>query len=137
MAKSVNNQLKQHTILFVLLAANVLASVLHYVHNVMYFQHYPEPDWLNAQLVDYFWFLMTFIGAAGAYCVLTQRVRIGVRLIVSYGVMNMLSVLHYGVDSDNVMTQTMHLFIWLETLCALFLVGYIATNRAIYQYHTH
>lgn len=35
-------------------------TIFHYVDNVCYFHLYPEPAWLNARMVDAFWFASTF-----------------------------------------------------------------------------
>ena len=39
-------------ILLSLVLANFVTSILHYVDNVLFFRHYPEPTWLNPHLVD-------------------------------------------------------------------------------------
>src|SRR5690606_31048771 len=66
-------QLQRNKTLMWILLLNVVASVLHYVHNVMYFQHYPEPDWLSAYIVDYVWFLMTFVSLAGLAALINNK----------------------------------------------------------------
>ena len=45
--------------LYWLLIANVVSTIFHYADNVCYFHLYPEPAWLNARIVDAFWFVMT------------------------------------------------------------------------------
>jgi hypothetical protein len=50
---------------FTLVVANIVTSIIHYVDNVFFFQHYPEPTWLNPHLVDAAWFVMTPFGIAG------------------------------------------------------------------------
>lgn len=40
--------------LFWLLVANVVASILHYGDNVMFFLKYPEPLWINTRIIDGF-----------------------------------------------------------------------------------
>jgi hypothetical protein len=59
--------------LFALVAANVVTSILHYVDNVIFFKHYPEPTWLNPHLVDMAWFIMTPFGLAGCVLFLLGR----------------------------------------------------------------
>lgn len=97
----------------------------------MYFQHYPEPDWLSAHIVDYVWFLMTFIGLAGVAALINNKRNNALALLYLYGAINMLSVLHYAVDSSNIMTIAMHSFIWLETLCAAGLICYLTFGSAV------
>nr|WP_315043134.1 hypothetical protein [uncultured Moraxella sp.] len=45
--------------LFWLVITNIISTILHYADNVLHFEHYLEPDWLNAHVVDLFWFFMT------------------------------------------------------------------------------
>ena len=59
------NRYKHYKTLIFIVLLNVFSSILHYVHNVVYFDHYPEPDWLSPHLVDAFWFVMTPIGIYG------------------------------------------------------------------------
>ena len=129
--RNLSNTVQQHKSLLLLLLLNLLASVLHYVHNVIYFQHYPETDWLSAHIVDYVWFLMTFIGLAGVIALINIRLSIAKACFNLYALLNMLSLLHYAVDSDNVMTVAMHSFIWLEALCAAALLYYLATGPSL------
>lgn len=123
--------LQRYKTLMWILLLNVVASVLHYVHNVMYFQHYPEPDWLSAHIVDYVWFLMTFIGLAGLAALISNKRNTALALLYLYAAINMLSTLHYAVDSSDVMTIAMHSFIWLEALCAAGLIYYLAVCKSL------
>jgi hypothetical protein len=52
-------------VLYWLLIANVVATIFHYADNVCYFHLYPEPAWLNAKIVDAFWFVMTPLAVIG------------------------------------------------------------------------
>lgn len=130
-AQHIISQLKHYRNLTLILLLNLCASVLHYVHNVVYFQHYPEPDWLSAHIVDYVWFLMTFIGLAGVAALINNKRNTALVLLYLYSAINMLSVLHYAVESSNVMTVAMHSFIWLETLCAAGLICYLTFSSAV------
>ncbi len=46
-----------------------VSSILHYVDNILFFAHYPEPDWINPQIVDLFWFVMTPLAPLGFYLI--------------------------------------------------------------------
>ena len=111
--------------LIAIVVLNIFSSILHYVHNVMYFSHYPEPDWLSPQLVDYFWFFMTPIGIYGLVLALKTKRAKGGWWLYAYAAMGLLSLLHYNIETDNVMTVTMHSFIWFQAIAALILIVYV------------
>jgi hypothetical protein len=51
--------------LLVLLVINIGTSILHYVDNILFFHTYPEPPWINPQIIDAFWFVMTPLAVLG------------------------------------------------------------------------
>ena len=107
---------------------NIITSVLHYVHNIVYFEDYPEPVWINTTLVDMFWFVMTPVGIFGLYWELLQHHTKSYVATVLYCVMSMITIGHYFVESDKAVTMAMHFYIWIEVLSALMFLGY-ATAR--------
>jgi hypothetical protein len=112
--------------LFALVAANVVTSILHYVDNVIFFKHYPEPTWLNPHLVDLAWFVMTPIGLAG--CLLFVRGRPTAAFVCLYllSLMNLLVLGHYLIAPPWEVSFKINLFILLEAATALALGGYTA-----------
>ncbi len=45
--------------LLALLVVNIATSILPYMDNILFFHTYPEPHWINPQIIDAFWFVMT------------------------------------------------------------------------------
>ena len=103
----------------------MFSSILHYVHNVIHFDHYPEPDWLSPQLVDAFWFVMTPIGIYGLIVAVKSQMTKGRWWLYLYALMGLLSLLHYNIETDNIMTVTMHSLIWFQAICAFWLIAYV------------
>jgi hypothetical protein len=104
-----------------LVAANVVTSILHYVDNVIFFKHYPEPTWLNAHLVDAAWFLMTPFGILGYLLLLRDsRVPASVCLYI-YSVMGSLVLGHYLIAPPWRVSFKINVFIVLEAVSALLL----------------
>lgn len=110
--------------LLCLVIANIIASILHYVDNVMHFEHYPEPDWLNAQLVDLFWFFMTPFAIVGLYLVKRHRFNFALWLLIAYALMGLLVLGHYNYAPFFDISFKIHLFIWLEAILAGILLIY-------------
>lgn len=103
-----------------------LASVGHYVDNIMYWSSYPEPPWLYPHLVEIFWFVMTPVGLVGMGAFQSGRVLRGSRLLFAYGVMNLFSLGHYNVRPPWEISAKINALIGFETIAALCLMGYIA-----------
>lgn len=104
-----------------LVAANVVASILHYVDNVLFFKHYPEPAWLNPHLVDAAWFVMTPFGVAGCLLYLKGRRRLAYPCLYSFALMNLLVLGHYLIAPPWRVSFKINLFIMLEAATAVLL----------------
>ena len=78
-----------------ILVANIVTSILHYVDNVLNFDHYPEPTWLNPHLIDMAWFVMTPFGIVG-YLLFVRGYRSSAfACLLLYSIMNSLVLGHY------------------------------------------
>lgn len=108
-----------------ILIATFLSSVLHYVDNILFFAHYPEPNWLNPKLVDLFWFVMTPLAPLGFYAIKKGHHNIGAMLLIAYGACNMLTLGHYKFAPLESIAVKIHLFIALEAIMGCILIGYI------------
>lgn len=110
--------------LLLIIAINVCVSILHYVDNIMFFPTYPEPHWINSQIVDAFWFIMTPFAVLG--CVLYGK---GLRnysylCLYLYSLMSLLVLGHYGYGSIWEMSLKINLPIFVEALAAVALATY-------------
>src|SRR5437016_4875210 len=83
------------SILLTLIVANIVTSVLHYVDNVVFFRHYPEPTWLSPHLVDLAWFVMTPFGVAGYLFFRRGRRSAAFACLYLYAAMGLLVLGHY------------------------------------------
>lgn len=118
-------------LLLALIGLNILASVLHYGHNMWFFSQYPEPSWINPGKIDRFWFFMTAFALLGVYWQLKGARWRSTLALVLYSLMSLLVLGHYFYGSFFAIPFQIHLFIWIEALCALALLGYVA--RALFN----
>jgi len=125
-------QAKGSRILVFLVALTVLSSIGHYVHNVIHFEHYPEPEWLNPQLVDAFWFIMTPFAIIGLFLDKVQMRKYAFISLTAYCLMNMLTLLHYACEVRVPISLSIHFLIWFEVVCAGILLFYV-----IWKYWPH
>ncbi len=120
-------------ILLTLVLANVITSILHYLDNVLFFQHYPEPTWLNPHLVDMAWFVMTPFGVAGYMLFLRGRSAVAFVCLYLYALMSLLVLGHYLIAPPWRVSFKINVFIIAEAIAALLLATFttwLQTRRA-------
>lgn len=108
-----------------ILVVTFVSSILHYVDNILFFAYYPEPDWINPQIVDLFWFVMTPLAPLGFYLIKKERHHIGTSLLIVYGGCNMFTLGHYNYAPLNSIAIKIHLFIAFEAIMGCILIGYV------------
>lgn len=118
---------KQRNLLF-WLGLTFISSILHYVHNIIYFEYYPEPEWLDPHMVDAFWFFMTPFALLGLILHYMGRLRLAGLSFSLYALMNLLTLLHYGCEIKIPISLTIHVFIWFEAICAIVLAVFVGKS---------
>ena len=121
----------QYRNLVYLVIANIVASILHYVDNVVHFEHYPEPDWLNAHLVDLFWFFMTPFALLGLWFAKKCYYKSALCSLIVYALMGLLVLGHYNYAPFFDISFKIHLFIWIEAILA----GILLIYTPLYFHH--
>ncbi len=116
--------------LIVIVAFNFIASLLHIVDNIVFFEHYPEPDWIpSPHIVDVLWIIATpflFIG----YWLFRRGMRWGSSgLLMLYGFMSLSVLGHYLYASPVSLSFRINFFILLEAVAALTLIVFVALVR--------
>jgi hypothetical protein len=101
--------------------ANLVTSVLHYVDNIIFFRHYPEPTWLNPHLVDLAWFVMTPFGVAGYVLFRRGRRAAAFACLYLYAAMGLLVLGHYLIAPPSEVSLKINAFIMAEAVAALLL----------------
>lgn len=111
---------------------NILTTILHYIDNVIFFEHYPEPTWLNAHLVDMFWFVMTPVAGLAMWRFKQHKNSQALLGTFIYVAMSILVLGHYRYQPFHHISFKIHLFIWLEVvaafLLALYASGYVMSK---------
>jgi hypothetical protein len=120
------NDSSRRKVILWLLVANVVTSILHYVDNVLNFDHYPEPTWLNPHLIDMAWFVMTPFGVVG-YLLLVRGYRLSAfACLLLYSMMNLLVLGHYPIAPPWKVSFKINLFILAEAATAMLLAVFIS-----------
>ncbi|MBA6410274.1 MULTISPECIES: hypothetical protein [unclassified Pseudoalteromonas] len=75
-----------------LLLALVAGSVLHYTDNLLFFEQYPEPPWINQHQIDAFWWVMTPLAWIGYSLIMRGSLRVGTATLLTYAACNLLTL---------------------------------------------
>jgi len=119
--------------LLVILAINVLTTILHYVDNIAFFHTYPEPAWINPQIIDAFWFVITPIVVLG-YVLYSKGLHpYSYLCLYLYSLLSLLVLGHYGTGSMLEMSFKINFLILLETFAAVTLIAYTAWLQFRFQ----
>ena len=122
--------------LIALVLVHTATSLLHFVHNAVFLEDYPNmPVWISPAGVYAVWLAEAAIGAAGALLWIRGRV-VGLALIAIYAVLGLGGLDHYTLAPMSAHTIAMNATIWLETatgiaLLALVAWTFMARSRAV------
>ncbi len=115
-------------VLFGVVALNIVATVLHYVDNIIFFSDYPEPAWLAPGIVDAFWFLMTPVALCGLWFAHRENRSLSSLCLLVYAGMSLLVLGHYRFAPFHTIGMRIHAFIWLEVGAAVVLVLWVLAS---------
>jgi hypothetical protein len=123
--------------LLVALVAYCVASLVHFTHNAVYIDAYPNlPASLTPLRVYMAWFAETALGVCG-YVLLWRGARIvGLLLIALYAALGFDGLAHYSLAPMSAHTLAMNLSIWLEVFAAAAVLIMVATT-ALRRTHRH
>jgi len=108
-----------------LLLATFVSSVLHYVDNLLFFEQYPEPAWIDRRMIDAFWFVMTPLAWIGYRCIRDGSRHVGTLVLIAYAACNLLTLGHYRYAPMCSVLPRIHVFILLEAALACALVAFL------------
>jgi hypothetical protein len=109
------------------LIASVVSTAIHYLDNAIYIDHYPQPDWINPELVYIVWSLLTLIGIAGYLFFKEGRYLSSGLYLLVYSYTGLSSLGHYLYGSLHDFSAKMHLLIAADALTGA-LVAVIAVR---------
>ena len=116
--------------IFWLLMFNIAASLFHFLHNMIYFDAYPnEPEWLSPGRIDIVWLVITPLGLLGYLLYCRRRHFASLLLLYLYGLMGLGGLGHYLLAPISAHTLMMNLSILLESAAALLLLGYVGAMQ--------
>ena len=115
--KSLNSQ--RQSWLLILLLLNIIASILHYTDNLIYFDLYPEPDWFSPYLTDSIWWLMTPLGIGGFWFYRQKKFQLAYIGLYGYALLSQLTLGHYLISPIWDLSLKMNSLILIESFVAI------------------
>lgn len=111
---------KNHTNwLLIILVVYGSASLLHFIHNGVFIDEYPNlPGWISANGVYITWLGITAIGVIGYFLFHFGQRLIGLVTVAVYGAIGLDGLGHYTLAPMSAHTLTMNFTIWLEAITA-------------------
>lgn len=110
-------------VLYVIIVINIITMIFHYTQCDSFWP-LSEPTWLNARVVDLFWFIMTPFALVGGWLYHKGCRYVGWIVLLLYVLMSLLVLGHYNYAPFLSISFTIHLFIWLEVVAAVWLLAY-------------
>jgi hypothetical protein len=108
---------------------NVVATLLHYVDNIIHLHEYPDLPTTQASDIALFFFVMMPLGVTGYWLYVKYRHKLSYYMLYAYCLLNMVVLGHYTPsrlrDGFWGYSLKIHAFIWLEAITAIVLLAYV------------
>ncbi len=110
------------------------ASLVHFTHNAVYIDAYPNlPESLTPVRVYLAWLVEAGIGAMGYILFSRGQRKVGLALIALYAALGFDGLAHYGLAPMSAHSLAMNLTIWTEVLAATVLL-FVTTRVFLERY---
>jgi hypothetical protein len=107
--------------------AHCSATLLHFVHNGVFLDDYPNlPSSISVMAICWTWLAITSIGVVGWLLIRSGRIDAGLVVIGAYACFGFDGLAHYSVASVSSHTAWMNATIWLEAITAVVLLSVVA-----------
>lgn len=123
----------QQTWLLIGLTINLVATILHYTDNFIFFTNYPAPAWMHAQHVWIAWVILVPFAVIGYIQYAKGNFWVAYSCLCIWALTSVGGIAHYFFGSMSAFSLKMHIFIWFEELTGCLLLGFIFWSCLILQ----
>lgn len=110
---------------------NVIVATAHCVDNMVFFDDYPEPDWITGPMVvDILFVVALGLLAMGVLAFRHRRRWFSVLGLSGFGVISVSALGHYLYAPISDLSLRMNALIIAEAIAALVLLGFVAASQA-------
>ncbi len=108
-----------------LLTFSIIATLIHFTDNYLYFEHYPQPDWISQFGVIRGWFVWTAVGVLGYWLYKNQRYALAHLSLLIYAFCGLSSLGHYLYGGMSEFSPKMHALILTDGLAGAGILGFV------------
>ena len=116
---------QRQTWLLIGLTLNLVATILHYTDNFIFFAKYPAPVWMQPHQVWIAWLILAPFAVAGCIQYAKENYLAAYLCLCVWALTSVGGIAHYFFGSLSAFSVKMHVFIWFEELTGWMLLGFI------------
>ncbi len=126
-----DSKIKRQALLKTLLISSIVITAFHFTDNYIYFNQYPQPDWITSSSVYRSWIIWTLAGIAGYWLYKNQHFWLSYIFLISYSFCGLVSLGHYSYGALSDFSMKMHIFIMADGLAGLSILGFTLWSSLI------
>ncbi len=126
-------EVKNQTWLLIILASNIISTLIHYSDNYIFFNRYPAPVWMQPYQVYTTWLILTPLAIAGYFLYRQDQFWLAYGCLLGYSITSVSSIGHYVFSSPGELTVKMNIFICTDFLVGIALISFIFWSLFIRQ----
>lgn len=112
-------------ILKLILIASIVSTAIHFTDNYRFMEQYPQPVWITASSIYQSWIILTIVGITGYWFYQAKRFWLAYLCLATYSLTGLASPGHYLYGSLSQFSLKMHLFIWIDAITGLAMLGFV------------
>ncbi|NJK66735.1 MAG: hypothetical protein HC789_15170 [Microcoleus sp. CSU_2_2] len=121
-----NVENKPHqTWLLIGLTINLVATILHYTDNFIFFTNYPAPAGMHPQHIWIAWLILVPFAVIGYIQYAKGNFWVAYSCLCVWALTSVGGIAHYFFGSMSDFSLKMHIFIWFEEVTGLALLGFV------------
>lgn len=120
-------------LLLLLLFTSIVSTFIHYTDNFLYFEQYPQPEWITSSSIYISWLILTAIGMAGYWLYRDRNFGLAYVCLFLYSLTGLSSLGHYLYGGLSEFSAKMHLLIWTDGLTGLAVLGFTLWSGLIFK----
>jgi len=113
------------SLLLCLLIASIISTGIHFTDNFLFYQKYPQPEWITLDSIYISWVILTLVGIVGYWLYRVGNLGVAYVCLSMYSLTGLSSLGHYLYGAMSKFSVKMHLFIWTDALTGMALLGFV------------
>jgi len=120
-----NLKASSQSFLKLILLASIISTAIHFTDNYRFIEQYPQPVWITAPSIYQSWIILTVTGIIGYWLYKFRKFWSAYLCLSIYALTGLASLGHYLYGSLSQFSLKMHLFIWMDAITGLAVLGFV------------